>query len=221
MTLSQFFILHFVWWSLRPLHSSSGGEGGGGEGGSGEGGADGGSASHKPQVFLHCSFSASEYLFLHLFCLHLFCVSAHGGELGDGGEGGGGEGLGGGSEGGSGEGGADGGSASHKPQVFLHCSFSASEYLFLHFFCLHLLCVSAHGGELGDGGEGGNDGGTGGDGGGGGSEGGGGEGATTTRTETVGRSTFSTVTPAARDRKSGNLARACTEATTLAASPTT
>ena len=33
LTLSQFFILHFVWWSLRPLHLSSGGEGGGGEGG--------------------------------------------------------------------------------------------------------------------------------------------------------------------------------------------
>ena len=101
-------------------------------------------------------------------------------------------------------GGADGGSASHKPQVFLHCSFSAAEYLFLHLFFLHLLCVSAHGGELGDG-----------------SEGGGGEGATTTRTDTVGRSTLSTVTPAARDRKAGTLARACTEATTLAASPTT
>ena len=155
-TFSQLCIWHFVWWSLRPLHSSSGGEGGGGKGGGGEGGADGGSASHKPQVFLHCSFCASEYFFLHFFSLHLLCVSAQGCELGDGGDGGDSEGLGGGGEG-------DGG----------------------------------------------------------GSEGGGGEGATTTRTETVGTSTLSTVTPAARDRAEALLARACTEATTLAASPTT
>ena len=74
----------------------------------------------------------------------------------------------------------------------------------------------------GKGGDGGNCGGKGGgEGGEGGSEGGGGEGATTTRTETVGRSTLSTVTPAARDRAEALLARACTEATTLAASPTT
>ena len=48
---SHFFILHFFK-SVRSLHLSSGG--------GGEGDADGGSASHKSQVFLHCSFSASE-----------------------------------------------------------------------------------------------------------------------------------------------------------------
>ena len=79
------------------------------------------------------------------------------------------------------------------------------------------------GGGLGDGGGGDGDGG-GGKGGGGegkGGEGGGGEGATTTLTKTMGRSTLSTVTPAARDRAEVFLARACTEATMLVASPTT
>ena len=151
---------------------------------------------------------------------------AGGGGEGGGSKGGGGGGGSGGTEGGGGgggEGGADGGSASHKPQVFLHCCFFASEYVVLHFFSLHLFCVSAHGGELGDGGDGGDSEGLGGggEGDGGGSEGGGGEGATTTRTETVGRLTLSTVTPSARDRAEALLARACTEATTLAASPTT
>ena len=83
-----------------------GGEGnveGGGVGGGGEGDADGGSASHKSQVFLHCSFSASEYFFLHLHFLHLksFASSAHAGGLGGGGDG---DGVGGGGVGGDGEG---------------------------------------------------------------------------------------------------------------------
>jgi len=39
-TFSQLCIWHFDWWSLRPLHSSSGGEGGGGKGGGGTGGGD-------------------------------------------------------------------------------------------------------------------------------------------------------------------------------------
>ena len=106
-----------------------GGEGnveGGGVGGGGEGDADGGSASHKSQVFLHCSFSASEYVFLHFFFLHVksFASSAHAGGLGgggdgdggdgDGGDGDGGEGLGGGGEGlgGGGEGLGSGGDGS-------------------------------------------------------------------------------------------------------------
>ena len=71
---------------------------------------------------------------------------------------------------------------------------------------------------------GGGEGGGGGDGGGAGGVvglGGGGEGATTARIETVGGSTLSTVTPAARDRVEALLARCCTEATTPSASPTT
>ena len=76
------------------------------------------------------------------------------------------------------------------------------------------------GGESG-GGEGGGGGSGGGEGEGGGGKGGGGEGATTTRTETVGGATLSTVTPTARDRAEALLARACTEATTFTASPTT
>ena len=67
------------------------------------------------------------------------------------------------------------------------------------------------------GGEGGGGGGLGGEGG----EGGGGEGATTARTETVGGSIFSTGIPAARDRAESFFARACTDATTFSASPTT
>ena len=56
---------------------------------------------------------------------------------------------------------------------------------------------------------------------GGGGLGGGGKGAAPGRTETVGGSTLSTVTPRAEDRSEGSLARACTEATTPTASPTT
>ena len=83
---SHFFILHFFK-SVRSLHLSSGG--------GGEGDADGGSASHKSQVFLHCSFSASEYFFLHLPFLHVksFASSAHAGGLGGGGDGDGGDGA--------------------------------------------------------------------------------------------------------------------------------
>ena len=89
------------------------GLGGGGDGDGGKGDADGGSASHKLQVFLHCSLLVSEYV-LHFFFLHVksFASSAHagGGGDGDGGDGDGSEGLGGGGKGlaGGGEGEADG-----------------------------------------------------------------------------------------------------------------
>jgi hypothetical protein len=87
------------------------------------------------------------------------------------------------------------------------------------------------GGGEAEGGRGEADGGGGGGGGGGGEAdgggdeadggGGGAEGATIALTETVGGSTLSTGTPTALDRAEASLARACTEATTPAASPTT
>ena len=65
--------------------------------------------------------------------LQLFDLSAHGGVLSGGADGGGAGG---------------GGSASHRPQVSLHCCFSSSEYFFLHFPFLQVksFASSAHGG---------------------------------------------------------------------------
>ena len=98
-TFSQFFILHLLV-SVRSPHLSSGADGGD---------ADGGSASHWSQVFLHCFFSSSEYLFLHFDFLQVKSVASSVHVSSGGGESGGGEGLGGGGDGdgsgGEGEGG--------------------------------------------------------------------------------------------------------------------
>ena len=169
------------------------------------------------QVFLHNIFFFFES---QCFSLHVNFVasSVHGSALGGGGDG----------DGGGGDGSSELG---HKLQVFLHniFFFFESQCFSLH---VNFVASSVHDDGLGGGGEGEGGGGEGeggggveggsvggcgvggggegggGDGGLGGWLGGGGEGAAPARTETMGGSTLSTVTPAASDSAEASLARA-------------